>query len=119
MCRLLRAPVRQIYIFPASNGGLTVLPTGILRNALAVVGAVDVHLTAAIGAVKQAGQRCGLAVSVRVASGISPDALYVVKGFLVNNSLMGILKNRPLVFIDIVTFLVLEMLAGLEIDGMA
>ncbi len=32
---------------------------------------------------------------------------------------MGILKNRPLAFVNIVAFLVLEVLAGLEIDGMA
>ena len=101
------------------NRGLAVLPTGILKNALAVVSAVDIHLAAAVGTVEQAGQRCGLAVAVRVAPGISPDTLYVVKSLLVDNSVMGILKNCPLVFIDIVTFLVFEMLAGLEIDGVA
>ena len=100
-----------------SNGGLAVLPTGILRNALAVVGAVDVHLAAAVGTVEQVGQRRSLTVAVWVAPEIAPDTSYVVKGFLVDDSIMGILKNCPLVFIDIVTFLILEMLSGLEIDG--
>ena len=32
---------------------------------------------------------------------------------------MGILKNRPFVLRDIMTFLVLEMLSGLEVDGVS
>ncbi len=32
---------------------------------------------------------------------------------------MGILENRPLAFVNIVAFLSLEVLAGLEIDGVA
>ena len=31
----------------------------------------------------------------------------------------GVLENRPLAFVNIVAFLVLEVLAGLEIDGVA
>ena len=34
-------------------------------------------------------------------------------------NLMGVLKNRPFAFVNIVTFLVLKMLAGFEIDRMA
>ena len=67
----------------------------------------------------QAGQRMGLPKAVRVASGVSPDTLHIVKGFLVDDGLVGVLKNRPLAFIHIVAFLVLEMLAGFEIDRMA
>ena len=37
-----------------SNWDFAVLGTGILRNTLAVVGAVDIHLAAAIGTIKQA-----------------------------------------------------------------
>ena len=37
------------------NRNFTVLGTGILRNALAVVGAVDVHFAAAVGAIHQSG----------------------------------------------------------------
>ena len=102
-----------------SNGGLAVLPTGILRNAFAVVGAVDIHLAATIGAIEQASQRRGLAVTVRVASGISPNTLYVVKSFLVDNGLVSVLKNRPFALVNIMAFLVLEMLACLEVDSMA
>ena len=61
----------------------------------------------------------GLPKAVRVASGVSPDTLHIVKGLLVDDGLMGILENRPFAFIHIVAFLVLEVLAGLEIDRMA
>ena len=61
----------------------------------------------------------GLAPAVRVTPDICPDTLHIVKGFLVDDGLMGILENRPLAFVNIVAFLVLEVLAGLEIDGVA
>ena len=61
----------------------------------------------------------GLPKAVRVASGVSPDTLHIVKGFLVDDGLMGILENCPFAFVNIVAFLVLEVLAGLEIDGVA
>ena len=32
---------------------------------------------------------------------------------------MGVLENRPLAFVNIMAFLVLKVLAGLEIDGVA
>ena len=80
---------------------------------------MDIHLAAAVGAVHQASQRMGLAPAVRVAPDIRPDALHIVKGFLVDDGLMGVFKNRPLAFVNIVAFLVLEVLAGLEIDGVA
>src|SRR5699024_1897795 len=86
---------------------------------LAVIDAMDIHLAAAVGAVHQAGQRMGLAPAVRVAPDIRPDALHIVKGFLVDDGLMGILENRPLAFVNIMAFLVLEVFAGLEIDGVA
>ena len=57
----------------------------------------------------------GLTPAVRVAPDIRPDALHIVKGFLVDDGLMGILENRPLAFVNIVAFLVLEVLAGLEL----
>ena len=75
-----------------SNSGLAVLPTGILRNALAIVGTVDVHLAAAISAIEQAGQRRGLTPTIRVTLDISPDALHTVEGFLVDDGSMGILE---------------------------
>ena len=96
---------------------LAVLAASKLWVTLAVIDAMDIHLAAAVGAVHQAGQRVGLAPAVRVAPDIRPDALHIVKGFLVDDGLMGILENRPLAFVNIVAFLVLEVLAGLEIDS--
>ena len=90
-----------------------------MRNALAVVCAVDIHLAAAIGAIKQACEWRGLAPAVRVASDLAADFLHKVKGLLVNDGFVRILKNRPFVLRDIMTFLVLEVLSGLEIDGVS
>ncbi len=96
-----------------------VLGTGILRNALAVVGAVDIHLAAAIGTIKQACEGSCFAPAVRVTSYIPTDFLRKVKGLLVNNGFMGILKDRPFVLRNIMAFLVLKVLSGLEIDGVS
>ena len=57
----------------------------------------------------------GLAPAVRVTPDIRPDTLHIVKGFLVDDGLMGILENRPLAFVNIVAFLVLEVLSGLKL----
>ena len=99
------------------NRIFSVLATSILRNTLAVTGTVDIHLAAAVGAVHQPGQRVRLAPAVRVAFYIRPDALHVVKSLLVDNGFVGVFKDRPLALWNIVAFLVLEMLAGFEIDG--
>ena len=79
-----------------------------MRNALAVVGAVDIHLATAIGAIEQAREGSCFTPAVRVASDIPSDFLHKVKGLLVNDRLMGILKNRPFVLRDIMAFLVLD-----------
>ena len=102
---------------PAWN--FAVLAASKLWVTLAVIDAMDIHLAAAVGTVHQAGQRMGLAPAVRVTPDICPDTLHIVKGFLVNDGLMGILENRPFAFVNIVALLVLEVLAGLEIDGVA
>ena len=96
-----------------------VLAASKLWVTLAVIDAMDIHLAAAVGTVHQAGQRVGLAPAVRVTPDICPDTLHIVKGFLVDDGLMGVLENRPLIFVNIVAFLVLEVPAGLEIDGVA
>ena len=90
-----------------------------MRNALAVVGAVDIHFASAIGTIKQACEGSCFAPAVRVASDIPTDFLHKVKGLLVNDRLMGILENCPFVLRDIMAFLVLEVLSGLEIDGVS
>ena len=53
-----------------------------MRNALAVVGAVNIHLAAAIGAIEQAREGSCFAPAVRVASDIPTDFLHKVKGLL-------------------------------------
>ena len=53
-----------------------------MRNALAVVGAVDIHLAAAVGAIEQAREGSCFAPAVRVASDIPTDFLHKVKGLL-------------------------------------
>ena len=90
-----------------------------MRNTLAVVGAVNIHLAAAVSAVEQTCEGSRFAPTVRVASDIPSDFLHKVKGLLVDDGFVGILENRPLVLRDIMTFLVLEMLSGLEIDGVS
>ena len=77
-----------------------------MRNALAVVGAMDVHLAAAVRTVHQARKGSDFAPAVRIAAYISPDFLHKVKGLLVDDSFVGVLKNRPFVLRDIVAFLV-------------
>ena len=95
-----------------------VLGASVLRIPLAVVGTVNVHLAAAVGAVHQARQRRRLAPAVRVTLDVAPDTLNIVKQFLRDNGLMRVLENHPVTFIDIAAFLVLEVFAGLEVDGM-
>ena len=99
-----------------SNWEFAVLGTGILRNTLAVVGTVDIHLAAAIGTIKQACEGSCFAPAVRVASDIPTDFLHKVKGLLVNDSFMGILENRPFVLRDIMAFLVLEVLVDWKVE---
>ena len=87
-------------------------------NALAVVHSMNVHLTTAISTIYQPGQRVGFTPSVWVSPDITPYTLYIIKSALIDYRLMGILKNHPLAFIYIMAFLVLEMLAGLEVTSM-
>lgn len=101
-----------------SDRDFTVLRAGILRDALAVVDTVDIHLTATIGAVHQAREGSGFAPAVGITFDASPYLLYKVIGLLVDYGFVGVLENRPLVLRDVVAFLVLEVLAGLEIAGM-
>ena len=79
-----------------SNRDFAVLGASVLMDALAVVGAVDIHFPAAVGAIHQPGQWCGLAPAVRVSLDIPSDALYAVKGFLIDDGLMGVFSNVKL-----------------------
>jgi len=102
-----------------SHWDLAVLRTGVLMDTLAIVDTVDIHLPPAIGAVEKFGQRRGFAPAVRVSPDVGADTLDVIVHLLRDDWLMGVLKNRPFAFIDIVAFLIFEMLSGLEIDRMA
>ena len=76
-----------------------------MRNALAVIGAVDMHLAAAIGTIEQVSEGSCFAPAVRVSSDIPTDFLHKAKGLLVNDRFMGILENCPFVLWDIMAFL--------------
>ena len=89
-----------------------------MRDTLAVVGAVDIHLAAAIGTVEQACEGSNFAPSIGVSSDLASDFLCKVESLLADNGFMGILENRPFVLRHIMAFLVLKVLSGLEIDGM-
>ena len=58
------------------------------------------------------------APTVGIPSDISSYSLHIIKGFLVDNRLVGVLKDEPVIFRYIFTFLVFEMLSGFEVDGM-
>lgn len=47
-----------------------------------------------------------------------PSGIAAAYGHICRWGLMGILENRPFAFVNIVAFLVFEVLAGLEIDRM-
>ena len=102
-----------------ADRNLAVLGTGILGDTLSVVSAVDIHLAAAVGTVEQACKGSCFAPAIRVSLDIASDFLHKVKGLLVDNRLMGVLKNRPFVLRHIMAFLVLEVFSGLEIDRMS
>ena len=84
-----------------------------------VVGAVDVHLAAAVGAVEQSSKRGGFSPSVRVTFHVGLDSLHILKGFWGDNGGVGVLKDYPFIFVKVVAFLILEMFAGLKVDGVA
>lgn len=73
---------------------------------------------AAIDAIHQPCEWVRFAPTIGITPYLSSDALYVVKGFLVYDRRMGVLKDQPLVFIDIMALFILEMLACLEIYRM-
>ena len=81
---------------------------------LAVIGAVDVHLATAVGTVEQAGKQGGFSPSVRVTLHVGTDSLHILKSFRVDNGGMGILKDYPFIFVNVVAFLSLKCLRVLK-----
>ena len=86
-----------------------------MRNPLAIVGAVDIHLAAAIGTIEQACEGSRFAPAVWITPYIAADFLRQIKGLLVDNGFMGILKDRPFVLRNIVLFLSLKCLRVLKL----
>ena len=74
------------------NRRFPVLSACVLWDSLAIISTVDIHLAATIGTVHQPRQRVRLSPAVRVAPDIGTDSLDVIKGLLVDDSLMRILK---------------------------
>ena len=66
-----------------------------MRDTLAVVSAVDIHLAAAIGTVEQACEGSSFAPSIGVSSDLASDFLCKVESLLADNGFVGILENRP------------------------
>ena len=101
------------------TGNLRVVGTGVLRNELTIVDTVNIHLGPAVGAIQQSRQRSRFTPTVGVSADVCSDALHVFKGLLVDHGLVCVFKDAPFAFMDIVAFLVLEVLSCLEVDGMA
>ena len=57
--------------------------------------------------------------SVRVASDSGSHPLHRIVGFLVDDRLMGVLDDVPLVLVNVVAFLVLEVFPCFEIAGVS
>ena len=101
------------------TGNLRVVGTGVLRNELTIIDTVNIHLGPAVGAIQQSRQRSRFTPTVGVSTDVCSDALHVFKGLLVDHGLVCVFKDAPFTFMDIVAFLVLEVLSCLEVDGMA
>ena len=70
-----------------------IIPAYIHGNTLSIVYPVDIHLAAAISTIHQSCEWVCFAPTVGVTLYLSSDTLYVVKGFLVDNRRMGVLKD--------------------------
>lgn len=77
-----------------------------------------VQLATAISAVNKACERMDRSPAIRPPGDIRPNFLNKIKGFLINDGFLGILKYLPKISIHIMTMCILEMLPGLEIHGM-
>ena len=92
---------------------------GVLGLTLAVISPVNVHLRATVSAVHQPGQQMDLTPSVRISADGTADLLDQIKSLLIDDRLLCVFEDHPVVLRNIMALLVLEMLNGLEIDRMA
>ena len=59
------------------------------------------------------------APAVRIASDATPQLLNFIIGLLVDDGLMGILNDGPLILINVMALFVFEMFSGLEVAGVS
>ena len=90
----------------------------IIGDILVVARSVNIHFTATIGTIHQSCKGVIFTPTVGIPFHISSYSLHIIKGFLVDNRLVGVLKDEPLIFGYIFSFLVFEMLSGFEVDRM-
>ena len=81
----------------------------------AVIVPMLIQPLAAARANQQACEGMGRPPAVGIAAHLGADALHSIKGFLVDDRFLGALEYRPLIHGNVMAFLVLEVLAGLEV----
>ena len=90
----------------------------IIGDILVVARSVNIHFTATSDTIHKPCKRVIVAPTVGIPFDISSYSLHIIKGFLVDNRLVRVLKDEPLIFGYISTFLVFEMLSCFEVDRM-
>ena len=90
----------------------------IIGDIFVVARSMHIHFTATIGTIHQSCKGVIVAPTIGIPFDISSYSLHIIKGFLVDNRLVSILKDEPLIFGYIGAFLVLEMLSCFEVYRM-
>ena len=96
----------------AANRDFSIARAGKVCDTFSISSTVDIHRASAVCAVQQSAEGMGFAPA-----DASANPLHVVVSLLIDNRLLGVFDNRPLVLVNIMTFLVLKMLPCLEIAG--
>ena len=96
----------------------SVFCTYILCHLLTIARPVTIHKTSAIMAYHLPIKRMRCAPSIGIAFNARPALLSIVKGLLVDNRLLRILKYLPILLSYIVALLVLKMLSCLKVYRM-
>lgn len=80
---------------------------------------MNIHLRTAVSTVHQPSQQMDLTPSVRISPDITADLLDQIEGELVDDRLLRVLEDHPVILRNIMALLILEVLRGLEVDRMA
>lgn len=121
--RFLNQCHHRISVYPVSAGAFaanrdfSIARAGKVCDTFSISSTIDIHRASAVCAVQQSAEGMGFAPAIRIAADASANPLHVVVSLLIDNRLLGVFDNRPLVLVNIMTFLVLKMLPGLEIAG--